>query len=237
MSGQNPNAAPPAPSPTTLQTPTPAPAAPSAPSVPPSPAAPDHGPVPYSRFKEVNDELGALRARVQAFEQGGAQHETRVSELEGQLQASKQSAELRVALALAGAEGQQAVDYFAWQYRQLAQSSRPKPTDYVQQVKQQSPQFFRADGAAQQPTPATPPPAPATPPATPEPLKQDAPPAVPPAPPAPMPSNPDANASPSSAPTADQPLSQQVIASMSQEEFNRRWDEIMAWGRANGGRG
>lgn len=165
------------------------------------------GPVPYAVFKEANDRIKTLETQIAGHQTELQQFgKLKFDELNSGIAKERQSFATKLELARAGVQSDQYLDYLTGRYTSLPEQGRPAVKDFVTQLKTSEPAFFGASTAGEQ-NPAT---NPAKPPPT---------------------TSPDAttDATTTKPPAADKPLSDDVIKTMDQAEFNRRWPEIEKW--------
>lgn len=176
-------------------------------------------PVPYTVFKQTNDALRTAQEQISTLQAQLRSHGPEaVSTLQQQLQQQQAEAQVRIALARAGVATDAGMDYLASRYQGLPEQGRPDLGAWLEQIRSSEPAFFRTATA---PAVADTGSAGAT-----APTQETTTIAAPAGP-----SSPEATTQPSSAPTTatDAPLSEEVIRSMSQQEFERRYDEIEKW--------
>jgi hypothetical protein len=181
------------------------------------------GPVPYAVFAEAQHKLRAVEAERDAVKaQLGGGGGPRVQELETKLASAREEMGLRVSLARAGVHSDPGLDYLVSRYTSIEPARRPKADDFIGQLKSAEPAFFGVPAAAPvtTPVPATQASASAQPTAGAAPGGSTTSTAIP------TRTSPDATARATVVTGQDPPLSEDLIKSMDQETFNRRWSEI-----------
>lgn len=181
-------------------------------------------PVPYAVFKEANDRAKAAETERDTFKTQLAQYgPAKVQEFESKLNSTREEMGLRVSLARAGVQSDAGLDYLVSRYTGIDASRRPKVDEYIGGLKSAEPAFFGiAPSAAASTTTTT--------------AKTEASATGAQTEGAPAGgggtsststrTSPDATARAGVVTGQDPPLSDDLIKSMDQETFNRRWPEI-----------
>jgi hypothetical protein len=162
----------------------------------------DPAPIPYPVFKQVNDELKALKAEVTTY------GKSRVEAMQAEWSAKEASFNTKLELARHGVQSPHALDYLTDRYGKLPTEGRPPVMDWVAKLRSEEPAFFGGGSASATGASSTNPNTSTNPPPK---------------------TSPDANATTPGAAKTDQPLTGATIAAMEMDEYMRRRPEILAF--------
>jgi hypothetical protein len=102
----------------------------------------DPAPIPYPVFKQVNDELKALKAEVTTY------GKSRVEAMQAEWSAKEASFNTKLELARHGVQSPHALDYLTDRYGKLPTEGRPPVMDWVAKLRSEEPAFFGGGSAS-----------------------------------------------------------------------------------------